>query len=138
MLLLYLFLLGALALVTAYTRNFQRTLVELGSRIGESASAGLIRHGQRLRTMALLAGWPGAVGFGMMLVAWWKAVALALRAFVILVPVLGALTPRPESHYYLDRIRADLRARIANGGGDVKELAQILARLDELSQTPPT
>jgi hypothetical protein len=40
LLLLYLFLLGALAAFTAYTRNFQRTLVELGSRIGEPASAG--------------------------------------------------------------------------------------------------
>ena len=137
MLLLYLFLLGALALFTAYTRNFQRTLVELGSRIGESASAGLMPLGQRL-TMALLAGWPVALGFGMLFVAWWKAVALAVGAFLILVPVLGALTPRPGSRHYLDRIRADLQARIAKGGGDVNELAQILARLDELSQTPPT
>jgi hypothetical protein len=97
MLLLYLLLLGALALFTPYTRNFQRTVVELGSRIGESASAGLMPRGQRLRTMTLLAGWPGALGFGMLFVAWWKAVALAVGAFAILVPLLGALTPRPGS-----------------------------------------
>jgi hypothetical protein len=57
---------------------------------------------------------------------------------LILVPVLGALTPRPGSRHYLDRIRADLQARIAKGGGEVKEPARILARLDELAQTPPT
>ena len=138
MLLCYLFLLGALALFTAYTRNFQRTLVELGSRVDEPAAARLMPNGQRLRTMALLAGWPVALGFGMLFVAWWKAVALAVGAFLILVPVLGALTPRPESRHYLDRIRDDLQARIANGGRDVKELARILERLDEISRTPPT
>jgi hypothetical protein len=31
--------------------------------------------------MALLAGWPGALGFGMRFVAWSKAAALALGAF---------------------------------------------------------
>jgi hypothetical protein len=61
MLLFYLLLLGALALFTAYTRNFQRTLVELGNRVDESAAAGLIPYGQRLRTVALLAGWPVAL-----------------------------------------------------------------------------
>jgi hypothetical protein len=54
------------------------------------------------------------------------------------VPVLGALTPRPESRHYIDQIRSDLQARVAHGGRDVKELARILERLDEISQTPPT
>jgi hypothetical protein len=138
MLLFYLLLLGALALFTAYTRNFQRTLVELGNRVDESAAAGLIPYGQRLRTVALLAGWPVALGLGMLFVAWWKAVGLVVGAFLILVPVLGALTPRPESRHYIDQIRSDLQARVAHGGRDVKELARILERLDEISQTPPT
>lgn len=138
MLLVYLLLLGALALFTAYTRNFQRTLVELGDRVDESAAMRLMPKGQRLRTMALLAGWPIVLGLGMLFVAWWKAVGLVVGAFLVLVPVLGALTPRPGSRHYLDRIRGDLQARIGRGGRDVKELARILERLDEIARTPPT
>ncbi|MGH6895469.1 MAG: hypothetical protein ACREJ5_02825 [Geminicoccaceae bacterium] len=138
MLLSYLLLLAALALFTAYTRNFQRTIVELGSRIDESAGARLMPRGQRLRTVALLAGWPLAIGLGMMFVAWWKATALVVAAFLLLVPLLGALTPRPVSRHYVARIREDLRRRIAKGGRDVEELRGILERLDRIAGNPPT
>lgn len=137
MLLFYLLLLGALALFTAYTRNFQRTLVELGSKVDASAAAQLMPHGQRLRTMGLLAGWPIALGLGMLFVAWWKAVALVGGAFVILVPLLGAFTPRPGSQHYVARLRDDLRRRIGEGGRDVEELRRILGRLDEVTRNPP-
>ncbi|MGH6914268.1 MAG: hypothetical protein ACREH3_11250 [Geminicoccales bacterium] len=138
MLLSYLLVLAALALFTAYTRNFQRTIVELGSRIDDSASARLMPRGQRLRTIALLAGWPLAIGLGMMFVAWWKATALVVAAFLFLVPLLGALTPRPVSRHYVARIREDLRRRIAKGGRDVEELRGILERLDGIIRGPPT
>jgi hypothetical protein len=38
----YLLVLGARALFTAYTRNFQRTLVELESRLDEPAASRLM------------------------------------------------------------------------------------------------
>jgi hypothetical protein len=93
MLALYLLLLGSLALLTAYTRNFQSTIVALSSHLDAAAGAHLVPNAQRLRTMALLAGWPIAVGLGVLFVAWWKAMALALGAFLLLAPALGALTP---------------------------------------------
>jgi phosphatidylglycerophosphate synthase len=138
MLLLYFVLLGALALFTAYTRNFQRTIVELGSEVGASASGRLMTRGQWLRTLALLAGWPLAIGIGMLFVAWWKAVALAVGAFLILVPLLGSLTPRAASEHYVTRIRADLRQRIARGGRDAEELHRLLERIDQVSAGRPT
>ena len=138
MLLFYVLLLGALALFTAYTRDFQRTLVELGSRLDDAAAAHLMPHGQHLRTMGLLAGWPVAIGLGILFVAWWKAVALGVGAFLILVPLLGALTPRPGSQHYVARLRGDLRRRIGEGGRDVEELRRILGRLDEITGNWPT
>jgi hypothetical protein len=138
MLLLYLLLLGALALFTAYTRNFQRTIVDLGSKLDETAAIRLMSGGQRFRTMALLAGWPVAIGLGMLFVAWWKAMALVAAAFALLVPLLGAFTPRPGSRHYVARLRDDLRRRIGHGGRDIEELRQILERLDEISRNPPT
>lgn len=138
MLLSYLLLLGALALFTAYTRNFQRTIVDLGSKLDEMAAARLMPRGQRLRTMALLAGWPIAIGLGMLFVAWWKAMALVVAAFALLVPLLGAFTPRPGSQHYVARLRDDLRRRIGHGGRDITELRRVLERFDELTGSPPT
>jgi len=137
MLLGYLLLLCALALFTAYTRNFQRSVVKLGDRIGPTAGAQLMPEGQRLRTMALLAAWPLALGLGMLFVAWWKAVALAVGAFMLMVPLLGTLTPRPEAAHYVVRIRDDLRDRIAEGGRDAEDLRRLLERLDRVTG-PPT
>ena len=138
MLLVYLLLLAALALFTAYTRNFQRTIVDLGSKLDEMAAAWLMPRGQRLRTMGLLAGWPIALGLGMLFVAWWKAVALVVAAFALLVPLLGAFTPRPGSQHYVARLRDDLRRRIGNGGRDIAELRRILERFDDITGSPPT
>jgi hypothetical protein len=137
-LIVYLLLLGALALFTAYTRNFQRTIIEVGGRLDPAAAAQLMPRGQRFRTAALLAGWPIAIGLGMSFVAWWKAMALVIAAFLILVPLLGALTPRAGSQHYVARLRGDLRRRIGEGGRDVEELRRILGRLDEIAGRPMT
>ena len=138
MLALYLLLLGALALLTAYTRNFQSTIVALSSHLDPAAGAHLVPNAQRLRTMALLAGWLAAVGLGVLFVSWWKAMALVLGAFLLLVPALGALTPRPQSDHYVARIRTDLRRRIARGGRDVGQLRELLDRLDRITATGST
>jgi hypothetical protein len=128
-------MLGALALFTAYTRNFQSTIVALSSQVDAGADAHLVPDAQRLRTIGLLAGWPTAVGLGVLFVTWWKAVALVLGAFLLLVPVLGVLTPRPESDHYVASIRADLRRRIASGGRDAGQLRELLNRLDQITRT---
>ena len=133
MLVLYLLLLGALALFTAYTSNFQRTLIALGGQVDQAAGAHLMPKAQRLRTIGLLAGWPIAVGLGVLFVAWWKAMALVIGAYVGLVPLLGALTPRPQSAHYVARIRADLRRRVARGGRDAAQLRELLDRLDQIT-----
>ena len=138
MLVIYLLLLGALALFTAYTRNFQRTLVALESEVEAGAGADLVPQAQRLRTIGLLAGWPIALGVGVLFVTWWKSVALVLGAFLLLVPVLGALTPRPQSDHYVARIRADLRRRIARGGSDARQLRELLDRFDRITATGST
>lgn len=137
MLLLYLLLLGVLAWFTAYTRNFQRTVVMLGSKVDAAAAARLMPQDQRLRTMAMLAGWPVALGAGLMFIAWWKVVALVVGAFLILVPVLGSLTPRSMSRHYVDRVRADLEHRISRGERHPEELRRILRHLDRLEAGPP-
>ena len=135
MLIVYHVLLGALALLTAYTRNFQSTLVALSSHVDAAAGAHLVPEAQRLRTIALLAGWLAAVGLGVLFVAWWKAMALVLGAFLLLVPVLGAFTPRPQSDHYVARIRADLRRRIARGGREAGQLRELLEHLDRITAT---
>jgi hypothetical protein len=138
MLVLYLLLLGALALFTAYTRNFQSTIVALSSHLDEAAGAHLVSGAQRLRTTGLLVGWPVAVALGVLFMAWWKAIGLVLGAFLLLVPVLCALTPRPESDHYVAKIRADLRRRIARGARDAGQLRALLDRLDRITATDPT
>jgi len=130
MLLLYLLLLGALALLTAYTRNFQRTIVALGSTLDQGAGAAVTPRRQLLRTLAVAASWPLAFGLGLLFIAWWKAVALVVGSFVLLVPVLGSLTPRSMSAHYLRRIRADLEHRLASGEGDREQLRTALEHLD--------
>lgn len=133
MLTLYLLLLGALALFTAYTQNFQRTIAALQGEVGAAAGAALMPRTQGLRTVALLVGWPLAFGLGIAFIAWWKAVALLLAAFLVLVPLLGSLTPRPMSPHYLACIRSDLARRIAAGTRDAGELRRVIARLDRVT-----
>jgi len=137
MLVLYVLLLGALALFTAYTRNFQRAVVGIGARLDSALAAAAAPRVQHLRTLAMLLAWPAAVGLGMLFVAWWKAVALVVGAFLLLVPVLGALTPRAMSAHYVQAIRADLERRLARGGADATQLRPLLEHLDRLSGPPP-
>jgi hypothetical protein len=136
MLLLYILLLGALALFTAYTRNFQRTIVGLGAGLDAGLAAALAPRVQLLRTLAVLFAWPAAIGLGMLFVAWWKAVALVVGAFLLLVPVLGALTPRAMSAHYVRAIRADLERRLAAGDADPAQLRPVLEHLDRLKGPP--
>jgi hypothetical protein len=133
MLVLYLLLLAALALVTAYTRNFQRTLVAVGGEI-EDGPATLTPRAQWLRTGAIVLGWPAAFALGVVFIAWWKTVALVVGAFALLVPVLGSLTPRSGSTHYLDRIKADLARRISARPRDAARLRQVLARVEQISR----
>jgi len=128
----YVILLGALALFTAYTRNFQRTIVAIGERVGSPASASVAPRAQGRRTMALIACWPLAFGIGLIFVAWWKAVALVVGAFLVMVPVLGAFTPRAQSYHYVERIRADLERRLAQGVSDEPQLREVLHCVDHL------
>lgn len=130
MLLLYLVLLGALAAFTAYTRNFQRTIVALGSELQHGAGTAVTPRWQLLRTLAVAASWPVAFGIGLLFIAWWKAVALVVGAFLLLVPVLGSFTPRSMSPHYLFRIRTELEHRLAAGEGDREQLEGALERLD--------
>ena len=133
MLVLYVVLLGAIALFRAYTRNFQRTVVALAGALGSAHGPLLTPRIQLLRTFALLLVWPAALGLGMAFVAWWKAIALVVGAFLLLVPTLGALTPRAMSAHYLAAIRADLERRLAAGAADEAALREVLAGLDRLN-----
>lgn len=139
MLVLYILLLGLLAAFTAYTRNFQSTVIGLCQQIGAAAGV-LTPKQQSLRTVALVMAWPAAIGIGMIFVAWWKAVALVVGAFLLLVPVIGSLTPRPMAAHYRDRIRADLARRIAGAahGQDGAELRAALEQIDALNPRDPT
>lgn len=132
MLLLYLVLLGAIALLTAYTRNFQRTIVDLGARVDQGAATAMTPRVQWLRTFAVALSWPLAFGLGIMFIAWWKAVALVIGAFLVLVPALGSLTPRSMSAHYRERIRSDLRRRVSRGGPEAGRLRQVLERVEEV------
>jgi len=134
MLFLYLLLLGALALLTAYTRNFQRTLVAIDAELDPGAGLALTPRRQWQRTIAVVAGWPIAFGLGVSFIAWWKAVALVIGAFLLLVPVLGAFTPRPMSAHYLERIRNDLERRMAGDGREAERLRPVLERVLRLSR----
>jgi hypothetical protein len=136
LLLLYILLLGALAAFTAYTRNFQSTVITLEQQIPGGAGTIVTPWRQTLRTIGLVLGWPAALGIGLLFIAWWKAAALVVGAFLLLVPVIGSLTPRPMSAHYLERIRSDLAQRLARGakeGRDAAALARVLGQLDALS-----
>jgi predicted anti-sigma-YlaC factor YlaD len=136
MLVLYVLLLGALALFTAYTRNFQRTIVGIGAALDSSEGAALAPRVQLLRTLGLLLAWPAALGLGMLFVAWWKAAALVVGAFLVLVPVLGALTPRAMSAHYVRSLRGDVARRLVAGAPDAERLRRLLRHLDRLSAPP--
>jgi hypothetical protein len=132
MLILYILLLAALAAFTAYTRNFQRTIVTLGNQVDATLTTRLIPRAQWLRTLGVMAGWAAALGLGAAFIAWWKAVVLVVGAFIVLVPVLGSLTPRAMAPHYLTQIRADLQHRVAQGGADAGRLRRVLTHLDQL------
>jgi hypothetical protein len=136
MLILYLALLAALAAFTAYTRNFQRTVVTLGNQVDATLTTRLIPRAQWLRTVAVLLGWAAALGLGAAFIAWWKAVALVVGAFIVLVPVIGSLTPRAMAPHYVAQIRADLQRRVAQGGADAPQLRRVLTHLDQLGAPP--
>lgn len=135
MLLLYALLLGGVAWLTAYTRNYQRTIVALVAQLDSPLGPLLAPRAQQLRTLALLLAWPAAAGIGMAFFAWWKTIALVVAAFLLLVPALGSLTPRAMSPHYRQAIRADLERRLATGRVDAAELRRILARLERLEAT---
>jgi hypothetical protein len=82
-------------------------------------------------------GWPAVLGIGMLFVAWWKAAALVVGAFLLLVPAIGSLMPRPMSAPYVERIRSDLAQRVARCGRDGRraapQLKRILEQLDAIS-----
>jgi hypothetical protein len=151
MLLLYILLLGGLAAFTAHARHLQSTVLTLEQHIPGATGTMATPRQQTLRTLGLVLGWPAALGIGMLFIAWWKAAALVAGAFLLLVPVIGSLMPRPMSAHYLDRIRSDLEQRVAQatrgGGRDAPQLKRILEQLDALSprraprdppQVPPT
>jgi len=123
---------AALAMATAYTRNFQRTIVELQTELGESAFAGLTPRAQWLRTGLVAAGWPVLMGAGILFVAWWKAVALVVGGFLLLVPLLGSFTPRAGAPHYIEAIQRDLARRIGSGGKDAAALRRLGAALEAL------
>ena len=132
MLLVFVGLLVALALFTAYTRNYQRTVVALGEQIDPTAITLLTPRAQALRTVAVIVLWPLSFGFGMLFIAWWKAVALVVGAYVVLVPVMGTLTPRARAPHYLMSIRRDLARRAGAGDRRAGDLRALAARLDQL------
>ena len=133
---LYAVALGALALFTAYTRNFQGTVLEVARRTDVAASDQVAPRAQNRRTLALIALWPAALFVGLIFFQWWKAVLLVVVAFVLLVPLLGALlTPPAMSGHYVLRIRADLERRLERGEGDAARLRGVLRTLDRLSSS---
>jgi hypothetical protein len=135
---LYAVALGALALFTAYTRNFQGTVLAVARRTDVAASDQVAPRAQTRRTLALIALWPAALFVGLMFFQWWKAVLLVVVAFALLVPLLGALlTPPALSGHYVARIRADLERRLERGEGDAARLRGVLRTLDRLPPRPP-
>jgi hypothetical protein len=138
MLLLYILLLGLLAAFTAYTRHFQSTVIAIEQQIPGGPGIVATPKQQTMRTALLVLGWPAALGIGMLFIAWWKAAALVVGAFLLLVPLIGSFLPRPTSAHYVNRIRADLERRVALGGRDAGQLRHILAQLDQITRQGPT
>lgn len=136
LLVLYLGLLALLALLTAYTRNYQRTIVELDQAL--QAAGRLVPPLQVLRTILIVTLWPAAFILGVLFVAWWKAVVLVVGSFLLLTPVMGSFTPRPMSPHFLRRLRGDVERRIADGPGDPVELRRIADRIAEMLEAPPS
>ena len=136
MLLLYILLLGMLAAFTAYVRHLQSTVITLEQQIPGAAGILATPRQQALCTLGLVLGWPAVLGIGMLFVAWWKAAALVAGAFLLLVPAIGSLMPRPMSAHYVERIRSDLAQRVArcvrDGGRDAPQLKRILEQLDAI------
>lgn len=131
-----LFILGiaVVALATAYTRNFQRTIVELQAQLGESALAGLTPRAQWARTALVATGWPVLMGAGLLFVAWWKAVAMVVGGLLLLVPLLGSFMPRAGAPHYIDAIQRDLARRIGGGAKDAGALRRLGAQLEALKE----
>jgi hypothetical protein len=132
---LYLGLLALLALFTAYTRNYQRTAVELDQSLG--AGGRLIPPAQTVRTMLVVGLWPLSLLLGLAFIAWWKAVGLVVGSYVLLTPVLGSFTPRPMSAHFLVGLQGYLDWRRAAAPEDRAELERISGELARLiSRTP--
>jgi hypothetical protein len=96
----------------------------LRSRAPEAARPADADHGYAGRLVAI----------GMLCVAWWKAAAPAVDAFLILAPRPGAFTPRPESRHHVARSGTTC----AGGHDDLRESSRIRPRLDEVGESPPT
>ena len=135
-LLLYLVLLGSIAVFTAYTRNYQRTVIEVDRAL--DAGGRLVPPSQVVRTMIVASLWPAAFLIGLAFVAWWKAVAMVVGSYVLLTPLLGSFTPRPMSGHFLSRLRLHLGQRIDTALEDRAELERIDRDLARLISRPPS
>lgn len=136
LLVLYLALLVLLALFTAYTRNYQRTVVDLDQAL--DAGGRVVPPLQVLRTVLIVVLWPAAFILGLLFVSWWKSVMLVVGSFVLLTPVMGSFTPRAMSPHFLKRVRDHVQRRLAEGRDDPAELRRIAGRLEAMLSTPPS
>lgn len=130
MLWLFLLALGGLAALTAYTRNFQRTVVALAERADEEALGIVTPRWQWARTGLVVTLWPLAFLFGLAFIGWWKVVALVVGAFLLLVPLAGSFTPRPMAPHYLAMIRRHLLRHAGSSRPTAQTARAVLVKLD--------
>lgn len=132
----YLALVAALALATAYTRNYQATVSALAERVEPWARGEVTPPWQSARTLAVALAWLLTIALGILFLQWWKVALLAGGGLLLLVPLFGSLTPRPLSAHYLDRLHADVEHRLARRRGDAAAL-QSVKRAIAAARMPP-
>lgn len=127
-------LLVTTALLTGYTRNYQASIVLLSRHTGEYDGGLLTPPTQHIRIGLTLLLWLTSFMFGFAYIQFYKTVAAIAASFVLGVPLTASFTPRKGSAHFVIRLRAFLRARLANGfGGDQvkrRKVEAVLAKLD--------
>ena len=93
----------------AYTVNFQRSILSVRKKL--TSDSILIPNGKTARNLVL----PLLISiifiYGLIFFRWYLALAFTIVTFFVIIPIFKILMPKPESNFYLRRIRRNMERK---------------------------
>lgn len=127
----------------AYTQNFQKTTLALGKKLAPDNPSlptgfqdAITPKAQTLRNIVFFILILGILVYGLVFYKWYLAIAFTISAFLLTV-ILMIVLPRPESDFYIRKIKQDLlkrKSQYKKTGDADREIAidEVLRRFEGL------